>query len=241
MKNQTLISFFLVTIVFQFSFSQIQDTIGHTDQILANDSITVPTLPDIFSTDKNLIIISQYLPSQWYVTLSEDTLRFISSSAMYRFTEAELLDTAKKGRSKLKDMPPKQPEFAIITFRLEPVWPGEKVEDAQLQNSHTQALINHLLKKYKISHLADYINDENFDIQSPTLKENERKSILRYFEEKEKLTGELIQMPIYHTSDFSYFLIEIFPVEEERKYYSPHGIVVEMDSIFELFDKYAGK
>jgi hypothetical protein len=242
MKTKTIFTITLwMLFIASYSFAQETDTLTVNNDSIEEVEYPVYTLPEIFTTDNNLKLISQFIPENWIITHYGDTLQFRHVSPIYKLSDSLSVDTAKKGRGKFKELPPLKPDSTYIIILLEPLWSGQKVDDAKLKNSHTNAQIAKLLKKYKISHLEEFLISDNFDINSDTLTENERKSIIRYLEDKAKLEQELIRTPHYHTTSFSLFILTIFPSAEDIMNYTPPGIVMETTNIIELFEKYAGK
>lgn len=221
------------------TYSQINDTI-----ITASETIPEQKtyeLPEIFQTDNNLKLIGQFIPQNWVVFVINDTMRFLNLSPVYKLSQQEIEDTTKKGRTKFKNIIDSEPDTIAIEFLLQPLWSGVKVDDAKFKNSHTQGLIDKLPARFKISHIIDSVLSADFDINSGKYTENEKKSILRYFEEKEKLEREIIVTPDFHTTSYSLFLNRVYPDEKDRIYYTPPGMISEMDMIIGLFEKFAGK
>lgn len=242
MKTTTAIIITAMVFFCGFSLSaQETDSLAVTADSIEEPEYPVYELPEIFTTDNNLKLIGQFIPSNWIVTHFGDTLKFRNVSPIYKISDTIAVDTMKKGRGKFKELPPLQPDSAYIIILLEPLWSGKKVDDAKLKNSHTLALIEKLLKKYKITHLKDRINTEDFDINAEDITDDERKSINRYFEDKAKLEKDLVPTPDYHTTLFSLFILHVFPAPDQAILYSPPGIVADAQMIIKLFEKYAGK
>jgi len=244
MKTKTTITF-AAFMFFCSLFLKAQETKTDTLTVF-NDTIDAPEypvyeLPEIFTTDNNLRLIGQYIPTNWVVTHSTDTLKFRHISPIYRISDSLAADTVKKGRAKLKGLTTIKHDTAYILILLEPLWSGQKVDDALLKNSHFNAQIDKLLKKYKIAHLKEFIDSDDFNIDSETLSVNEKKSIIRYLADKAALEKELILVPNYHTTMFSLFIVKVFPTPEEAMHFTPPGVVMETALIIELFEKYAGK
>ncbi len=234
-------------IIFFFIISGLKISAQEIDSIpLKNDSAAITmnlqdSLPEIFNSDNILKLISHFIPMNWNINLISDTLVFMNISPVYKLSESQRQDTIHKGRGKIKELLPQKAEYVSIKFLLQPPWTASQLEDAKLKNSHTFALIDKLLKKYKITHLSEIINSDTFNVETANLTTNEKKSVLRYFEEKEKLEKELITTPNYHTSDFSMFLLDIYPEKKDQNLYTPPGIIMDIYVIIGLFEKYAGK
>lgn len=234
-----IISFFSLAPFF-LSSQENDSTLMNKDTIQIQENFS-DTLPEIFKTDNILNLISRYIPLNWNVSIISDTLIFLNTSPVYKMSDAQMKDTTRKGRSKVKDIHQQKAEYVKIRFILQPPWTGSQVEDAKLKNSHTQAQLDKLLKKYKITHLAELINSEDFDIETASLTSNEKKSVQRYYEEKEKLEKELLITPNYHTTNFSLFLLDYYPEDKDRHLFTPPGIIQDIDLLIGLFEKYAGK
>lgn len=223
------------------SIVPVQDSIKN-DSIVSDEVIYKDyTLPDIFETDNTLKLVGKFIPLSWSAEFKNDTLTFFSISSIYKISDTIRTDTIQTGRKKFKDLPPLKADTARIKFRLEPLWSIYKVDDAFSKNTMVQAQIDKLPKKFKITHLIDFIQSDTFDIESPTLTSNEKKNIERYFEEKTKLESQLILMPAYHTTYYTLFLIDVFPEIKDIELYTPPGILQNMNDIFDAFNKYAGK
>lgn len=223
------------------SVSQTQDTVITSPQFSAQEE-TVYKLPEIFTTDNNLKLIGQFIPENWKVFQYNDTLKFINCSPVYRITEEVQKDTLKKGRTTFKSLTDSKPDTVYIEFLIQPLWSGQKVDDAKFKNSHNQALINKLPSRFKISHLTDSLHHDSLLMnQMDSFSEKEQKSIQRYLEEKGKIQKDLILTPDFHTSKYSLFIHKIYPAETENQLFTPPGMILEIDLIIDLFEKYAGK
>jgi hypothetical protein len=224
-----------------FLSSQENDSTLMLKDTIKTQEIFPDTLPEIFLTDNILLLISKFLPNNWNIINITDTLIFNFSQPIFKIPEDLLYDSTKRSKTRFTSIAEPEYSEAKIVFKVDSLWSGSKMYDAKSKNSYTIAQIEKLQFKYKISHLMEYINSSNFDINSSVISTNERKSIKRYFEDKIKLENELIITPNFHTTNYSLFLISITPDLDKIHMYSPPFALQELKYIFELFVNYAGK
>ncbi len=212
----------------------IPDVPVEIDSILAK-------LPPVFSEDNTLKLIARFLPEQWKVEHRNDSLMFIYPESVYEMTEDLITDSIKRNKSRMSEVPPMKAETSMLIFHMEPVWSGDKVNEVNSSNSFIMSQIEKLPERFKIIHLIDTIHSDSFNLDSADISENDKKSIIRYFEEKEKLENDLIVLPDFHSALYSYFLIAFYPEPEKTYRYTPPHAMKELHGILELFNKHAGK
>ncbi len=134
-----------------------------------------------------------------------------------------------------------QPDSAYIIILLEPLWSGQKVDDAKLKNSHNSGTYRkNYWKNIKLLTWKTEYNTEDFDINAEDITDDERKSINRYFEDKAKLEKDLIRTPDYHTTLFSLFVLMCF-LHRIKPAYILLGNSCWYTNDHRTFEKYAGK
>jgi hypothetical protein len=242
MKNLLKTKLFaLLTFMALFAHTQELDS-AYNIKPIANTSIDKnQSFPEIFSTDNILKLIATFIPQNWSAKINNDTLIFFCSSPLYKIDSTLFSNVRIVGKSIIKDTTLIPIDTAKIFFRLESPWAGSRVDDAKSKNSIILSQIDKLSERFKITHLMDYIYSSDFDIQSETISENERKSIVRYFEERKKHESKLIITPDFHTTNYSLFLLGAFPDITDPELYRPTWIISNISEIIHLFSLYAGK
>jgi len=203
-------------------------------------TVLIYELSEVFETDNTFKLINNYLPIGWTFYFKYDTLIFYSTSHIYKIDKGST-DTVKHSKRKLKTIKKEELDTAKIYFRVEPLWDETKIFNALNRNNVVQFQIDNLPEKHNISHLINILNSGDFDIESSQFTENEKKNIIKYFKSKTYYETELITTPSFHTQKYSLFFLKIYPETHVHNQYFPQDIIQNINYIFELFEKYAGK
>jgi hypothetical protein len=231
-----LLSMFFTSI---HSKAQVSDSLN-LDNMTPIDSV-LKNLPEVFARDNNLKLIAHFLPANWKVIHNEDSLIFQFPQPIYEMPDDLISDAQKRQKSRFSEIKDPIPEECYIVFLMDSLWAGSKVDEVKAKNSFLNSQIEKLGDRFKITHLTDTINSEGFDIETYPLTENERKSVVRYFEEKEKLEKDIIRTPDFHTTYYSFYLDSFTPSREKFHRYTPPYAFEQLELILELFQKHAGK
>lgn len=205
------------------------------------DTLINSRFPIIFQQDNTLNLLSRFIPETWDITYSSDTLKFISTSDIFKVDNNSINDTIKISRKHRKTQEKLINEKVEIYFRLEPVWSPEKINETFLHNNFINSRIENLKNRIGVSELEGKINLNNYESDLSQLDDREQKILLRYFEEKRKLENEIIQIPDYNTINHSLFIVKTNPKKEIEHLYSPPGVIKELEKLIALFEKYVGK
>jgi len=207
----------------------------------STDTLTKSRFPIIFEEDNTLKLLARFIPEIWEMVYSGDTLKFISSSDIFKVDQNIINDTVKISRKHRKTHEKQINEKAEIFFKIETVWSPEKTNESFLHNNFINSRIANLKNRVGVSELEEKINLNDYETDLSLLDDRNQKIILRYFEEKRKLESELIQIPDYNTTNYSLFIIKIYPNKEIEHLYSPPGVINELKELIALFEKYVGK
>ncbi len=211
---------------------------NYTDSILKENK---HLLPKIFEADNTLKLIASFFPENWKINVTNDTITILCISPLYRINKHSASDTVRIGKSFLKDTMPRTFETAMIKIRTEPLWSVKKIEEARYFNARTQEKIDNLIIRFKITHLREIINEPDFVLDKYDFTDFEKKSIIRYFKERNILESALIKIPDYHSANFSLFIEEILPQSDNNDIFHPVWVINSRTEILNIFEKYAGK
>lgn len=248
--NQSVFLKVILLFVFQLSFTLFAQTDKRQDiydqhnidktQKNARKQV-YETLAEIFPDDRIFVILSQHMPLMWQYEYFNDTLVIKSKLPLYYLPDSIQNDSTLKGRGMMKKIQLHPADTARIVIRLEPLWSGEKVSDAIIHNQHLQAQIDRLKKKYNVMHLNDFIQSPEFRCDADFLSDKERKSMIKFCQEKILIEQQMITLPDYHTSNYSLFFVHIFPGRNQSQAFFPESVLKDMEQIFRAFEKNAGK
>jgi hypothetical protein len=197
------------------------------------------TFPELLKKDNTLKLIFSLISEEWAGQLKNDTLEIYSTNPIYKLEVMQNQQSNRTGRRGAeRKMSITDTSTAIISFKIEPLWSANKVQEAIMNNSVIQTQIKNVSKRLDIEHIIHLIDNEAEEIN---FSETHRKSIAIFKYEREILENELVIVPSYHIEHYSLFFISSFPEKNEYASYIPERITEHLEIIFSLFELYAGK
>lgn len=128
-----------------------------------------------------------------------------------------------------------------LVYRFEKRWTVNDTIQSDIIKTEIENKIKSLPEKYKITHLIDEdLSKRGKIFYSPKTKRDKQR-VKEYFQEKEKLEKKIPQVPDYHLSKFSLFLVSKKGVSNDYTEVYPESVTGEFIQVEKLLFKYRNK
>jgi len=185
---------------------------------------------DETETDVILLKIKNRLPKNWNYVRTSSRIHFIRTDSVLVLTENRINAPSESAASVAsRVMQYGKPGISKVVYRYETKWTKGEIQEAKNKNSATAKLIEQLPDKHNIKHLYNKSLSSRDKKIFTAGNEEEQKRINNYEKENAVLYSQLIEIPAFHSQNYSLFLdvIEganddnhvVFPAEASNEVY----------------------